>query len=70
MSTMDKICSHITCIHCGSDHEIWTKPGDLESWSNGELIQEVLHYLSEDDRELLISEICDICYGKLFPEDD
>lgn len=67
---MNTVCSDITCVHCGSTHKIWTKPGDLEAWSKGELIQEVLYYLSEDDRELLISATCEICWDRLFPEDD
>ena len=67
---MNKVCSDITCVHCGRDHEVWTNPGDLEIWSKGELIQEVLYYLSEDDRELLISATCGICWDRLFPETD
>ena len=67
---MNKVWSDITCVHCGSDHEVWTKPGDLETWSKGELIQEVLYYLSEDDRELLLSATCGICWDRLFPETD
>ena len=40
--------------------------GDYEAWENGKLIQDVMPYLSADEREVLISGICGPCFDKMF----
>lgn len=65
-----KTKSIVRCIHCNSDYDIWIDLEDLAKWSDGELIQDVLHYLTPSERELLISGTCDICWHKMFPSDD
>jgi len=66
--TKQSMKSTITCIHCNKDYHIWANPKDLNAWSEGGLIQEVLHYLSEGERELLISGTCDLCWDNLYGE--
>jgi hypothetical protein len=42
-------------------------PQDMQKWKDGEgYIQDVLHYLSAGDRELLLSSTCDDCFQKMF----
>jgi len=45
-------------------------PADLTAWSEGELIQVALDYLSEGERELLLSGTCDTCWDEMYGEDD
>jgi len=42
----------------------------LIKWKNGELIQNVMPYLNEDERELLISGTCGKCFDKIFSDWD
>ena len=62
--------SVIGCIHCNKNYDVWADPDDLTAWSEGELIQNVLDYLSDGERELLLSGTCDTCWEKMFGEDD
>lgn len=39
---------------------------DLVAWSQGKLIQEAMPYLSNEERELLISQTCPACWSELF----
>lgn len=55
-------CKRVFTIECDS--------GDYDAWKDGELIQESLHYLSADDRELLISNTCGECWDKMFGPSD
>ncbi len=60
----------VRCVHCNKNHDIWIDPADLTAWSSeGELIQDALDYLTQDERELLLSGLCGSCWDKLFPED-
>jgi DNA-directed RNA polymerase subunit RPC12/RpoP len=36
----------------------------------GELIQDAFPYLTAGQRELMLSNTCDTCWNKFFPEDD
>ena len=65
-----KMKSIIRCIHCNKNYDVWADPADLTAWSEGELIQVVLDYLSDDERELLLSGTCGTCWDKMYGEDD
>jgi hypothetical protein len=41
---------------------------DLQQWKDGELIQDAMPYLSADEREILISNICGLCFEQMFGE--
>lgn len=60
----------VTCHMCNTDHEIKVDPFDYERWQQGELIQNVMPYLTAGERELLISQTCDPCFKKLFEGGD
>jgi len=55
-----------TCISCSEDQQVKVNPEDLIRVQNGEHIQNVMPYLSADERELLISGICGPCFDKIF----
>lgn len=43
---------------------------DYENWENGTLIQNAFPYLSDEERESLITGYCDPCWDKLFNENN
>ena len=59
-----------TCLRCGETTTIKANVSDVFAWQNGELIQDVLSYLSEEERELLISKTCGKCFDEMFPDSD
>lgn len=66
---MDTI--EIQCLSCGSMNEIVCDPQDLQNWRDGKgYIQDLLHYLSDADRELLISGTCDDCFTSMFGSEE
>jgi len=60
----------VECWSCSDTHNIRVKPSDYKEWQEGELIQDVLYYLTEDERELLISRTCGECWDELFGVDE
>ena len=60
----------VECWKCSDAHSIRVKPSDYKEWQEGELIQDVLYYLTEDERELLISGTCGDCWDTLFGVDE
>lgn len=54
-----------SCIFCKEEHEIDVKVNDLARVEAGEHIQDVMTYLSADDRELLISGMCGKCFDEM-----
>ena len=62
---------------CRECHEVTVLNLDFDDvcrWKGGELIQKVFPQLSEDVRELMISQVCGKCFAELFegiePSDD
>jgi len=59
----------VVCNHCRAPYDIEVKASDLKDWKEGKgFVQECFPYLSTDDRELLISKTCGVCWDNLFPE--
>ena len=56
-----------TCSGCGSIETMLVETEDLHAWKEGAYIQDVLGYLTADQREMLISQTCGVCWDKLFP---
>jgi hypothetical protein len=58
----------VRCVMCAADHVIFLKMHDYIEWKNGAgFIQELMPYLSDSDRELLISGTCGKCFDSMFP---
>lgn len=53
------------CVSCKKMHEILVNSGDYHRWLRGDLIQDAMPYLTLDERELLISGWCGVCFNKL-----
>lgn len=54
------------CMMCKQNVEIKVKAEDFQSWQKGAHIQSAFPYLSIDEREILISNICGTCFDKIF----
>lgn len=61
----------VTCRLCNKTTEVHCNKNDFDSWQKGDgFIQDLLHYVSAADRELLISGTCGECFDELFPPMD
>jgi hypothetical protein len=58
----------VECYYCGNIYSVILNKEDLLDWASGSgPIEKILHYLSANERELLISNTCGKCFDKLFP---
>ena len=57
------------CINCQKSFTLLVEPADFDRWRAGELIQNAMPYLSAEERELLISQICGECFEKIAEEE-
>jgi hypothetical protein len=60
----------LECLHCDYETKVWVREADYIAWHNGQLIQESFPYLSDSQRELMISATCNECWNKFFPDED
>lgn len=60
----------IVCKSCQEKQYILASPVDVEKWMDGVKIQDALPYLTPDERELIITNICPTCWTKLFGEEE
>jgi len=57
----------IQCVECGITYQIIADEDDIVRWQSGNgYIQDILHYLTVGERELLISGTCDNCWKIMF----
>lgn len=59
----------VTCQHCLREFQLKVNKADLVAWVMGTLIQKAMPYLTEDERELLISQTCGDCWDRMFKEE-
>ena len=67
---MEKIAKTVRCRICDQITTLLLDPNDIKEWQEGAHIQDAFNYLSEDERELLISGICGTCFDNIFKEDE
>lgn len=58
------------CPFCGHANEVEVNEMDYFDWQDGELAQNAFPYLSDDEREMLISGICPKCWDEMFGGDE
>lgn len=57
----------VKCIRCAARRTIIVPIAGYKLWSSGQAhIQDALPTLTEDERELLKTGICPVCWDKLF----
>lgn len=58
----------IACVRCSTAYSIILNREDLVDWLSGSgAIQDILYYLSDGERELLLSNTCGSCFDEMFP---
>lgn len=58
----------VRCAMCGTLYAIMYNRQDMMDWLSGQgFIQDIMPYLSDAERELLISRTCGSCFDKMFP---
>jgi len=66
MVTFARVEIQVGCISCFNNFPVVVNPLDIELWNGGELIQDAFPYLTDSERELLISHVCENCFDKMF----
>jgi len=60
-----------TCRLCGKLVGMLVNPKDLSDCkSEKKYIQDAMPYLSDSEREILISKTCGECFDKIFPQEN
>ena len=67
---MEKIAKTVRCRICDQITTLLLDPNDIKEWQEGAYVQDVFNYLTEGERELLISGICGTCFDNIFKEDE
>lgn len=55
-----------TCPMCGKTTEIEVEEKGYKLWKQGARIQDALGTLTADQREMLISGICPVCWDRMW----
>ena len=58
------------CNHCSYAENILVCGQDFDDWVDGELTQNAFPYLSDDQRELIMTSTCGKCFDEMFPPQD
>lgn len=58
----------IDCICCQKSNNITCNWKDFNKWEQGASIQNAMPYLTNGERELLISGVCNNCFETMFEE--
>lgn len=59
------------CCMCAAHYVIFVDRKDFMNWLSGvDFIQNCMDYLSDNERELLISSTCESCFDRMFPPID
>lgn len=58
------------CPFCNKHYTFTVQRKDYVKYKRGMHVQEAFPYLDEEKRELLISNICPECWGKMFDKED
>lgn len=58
------------CPFCGKVSVVTVNEKDYEAWQSGALVQNAFPYLSANDREILVSGICEECWEGMFSTED
>ena len=60
----------LECKYCDYEEVITVAEADYIAWHNGKFIQDAFPFLTAGQRELMISNTCDDCWNRFFPDDD
>lgn len=67
----DKVSVCTTCPICHKKHFVEVDFEDYRKWKTEDIhVQDAFPYLSDDDREMLLSGICVECWNEYIKEND
>lgn len=71
-STQTETTLEVICPHCKQPKQLTVVKSEFAAWlATDKLIQQAMPSINADDRELLITGICPLCWTALFgPEPD
>jgi hypothetical protein len=52
---------HMKCAFCGKEFNVEVPTEGYKKWQAGEKIQKAMPNVSVDDREMLITQVCEPC---------
>ena len=58
----------LECSYCDYEETITVAEADYIAWHNGEPIQDCFPHLTAGEWELMISNTCETCWNRFFPE--
>jgi hypothetical protein len=58
------------CPFCGATRDVDVRPGDYTDWVGGKHVQDAFPYLSDSEREALVTGICDVCWDQVFADEE
>ena len=67
---MKNVTIEVECKCCKHPHRVIVDMTAYRRWMNGELIQKAMPDVSPENRELLISGICNECFNEIFKEEE
>lgn len=63
---MPKTTIYSSCLDCRKTYDIKVFAEDITKYKNGVFVQDAFPYLSDDEREILVSKTCGTCFDKMF----
>ena len=66
---IEDLTLELECKYCGYTDKVYVDEPDYIAWHNGEPIQDCFPHLTEGEWGLMISNTCETCRKKFFPED-
>lgn len=63
---MPKTTIYSSCLDCRKTYDIKVFAEDVIKYKNGAFVQDAFPYLSDDEREILVSKTCGPCFDKMF----
>lgn len=63
---MSNVKIEANCRMCNNSQIIEVEESSLRKWQQGELIQNAMPELTADEREMLISGTCNVCWDEMF----
>ena len=59
----------VNCVKCDRPVDVPCTEQQIKVWQDGEMIQNAMPNLTADQREMLITGICGICWEVMFGQD-
>lgn len=65
---MQTFAVEVRCVACGGVEYIYVEPMDYVRWTSGQHAQDAFPYLTDDEREALITSMCLDCIDEMYSD--